>query len=433
MNTAHAARSLLNVGIICIAMAGSAGAAFATQIILARTLSVSDVGTFNAAVALINTVAAMASLGVGGYWLSVYGRRRSISARLRAASIHVVIMGSLSGAIIAAVIAAVLSMDPRYIATVLILATGVFAQGFGNLGVAAAQVVANQTAIRLLQVAPNLARLMAIAAVASFSSYWLSVSAFAIAALPVCVLAWKFLQPKPAQFRLTRGGDLIRSLRLARVASPYAVNQVLNVANLQISTILAFWLYGANDAAYYSVCVALLTLAQIIPTAAFSLYYLPRMHRLAADSHRALRVFLARIVVAMSALGILMALIFAVVGPHFLVVVFGDEYRGAEKLVVFFAAALPLRYLSAALGATLIASGHVRDKTRCAAVATILQLVAPIIFIEWLTTNAVVAGMVICDLILLTSLCVYTFRRLLLSWEKLGTAYKCPKFVGPAA
>ena len=75
---ASAARStdafLSRVAVLLCGTFGTALLAFATQIILTRALSVPEYGRLAAMLAAVNVLTPFALIGIGWYWLELFGR-----------------------------------------------------------------------------------------------------------------------------------------------------------------------------------------------------------------------------------------------------------------------------------------------------------------------------------------------------------------------
>ncbi|MDI5942607.1 oligosaccharide flippase family protein, partial [Micromonospora sp. DH15] len=151
---------LAQVGLLGLSQAGVTVAAFGSQVLLARTLTREDFGSFTAVLAVVSLTAPVAVFGVSELWLQVFGQEGARAYRWVGPSLR------LAGAACAVLLLGVLAWsaaelpDTTAAGVRALLATVVVAQAALALAGSVRQLRGDYRGLSALQLAPHLGRVL---------------------------------------------------------------------------------------------------------------------------------------------------------------------------------------------------------------------------------------------------------------------------------
>ncbi|MER7268572.1 polysaccharide biosynthesis C-terminal domain-containing protein [Micromonospora carbonacea] len=406
---------LAQVGLLGLSQAGVTVAAFGSQVLLARTLTREDFGSFTAVLAVVSLTAPLAVFGVSELWLQVFGQEGARAYRWVGPSLR------LAGAACAALLLGVLAWsaaelpDVTAAAVRALLATVVVAQAALALAGSVRQLRGDYRGLSALQLAPHLGRVVvtvavwaaglsvvaaaagyAVVAVATVAACLLASREFrrgampleghpapaARAAVPAAAVPAPGAVPAPA---VVPAGPAVpaggldagpRPGELLGAATPYVLGNVCYLLGIHFGTVLAAELLGGAEAALLAVPMAVLTAVYLVPRVVYQQYLLGKLHRWAGSDAEAVLLAYRWGSAGMVALGAVVAAAVAVGGLVALPVVFGPEYRDAAPVLAVLALAVPFRFGGAAVAALLTSGGLLRRKVVYQAVGAVVLLAA---------------------------------------------------------
>ncbi|WP_343450044.1 lipopolysaccharide biosynthesis protein [Micromonospora oryzae] len=379
---------LAQVGLLGLSQAGVTVAAFGSQVLLARTLTREDFGSFTAVLAVVSLTAPVAVFGVSELWLQVFGQEGARAYRWVGPSLR------LAGAACAALLLGVLAWsaaelpDTTAAAVRALLATVVVAQAALALAGSVRQLRGDYRGLSALQLAPHLGRVLVTAAVWAAGLSVVAAAAgyavVAVATVAACLLASREFRrgampleghPAPA----ARSGDVDAGPRpgeLLGAATPYVLGNVCYLLGIHFGTVLAAELLGGAEAALLAVPMAVLTAVYLVPRVVYQQYLLGKLHRWAGSDAEAVLLAYRWGSAGMVALGAVVAAAVAVGGLVALPLVFGPAYRDAAPVLAVLALAVPFRFGGAAVAALLTSGGLLRRKVVYQAAGAVVLLAA---------------------------------------------------------
>ncbi|MFG1800002.1 lipopolysaccharide biosynthesis protein [Micromonospora carbonacea] len=393
---------LAQVGLLGLSQAGVTVAAFGSQVLLARTLTREDFGSFTAVLAVVSLTAPLAVFGVSELWLQVFGQEGARAYRWVGPSLR------LAGAACAALLLGVLAWSaaelPDATAAVrALLATVVAAQAALALAGSVRQLRGDYRGLSALQLAPHLGRVLVTVAVWAAGLSVVAAAAgyavVAVATVAACLLASREFRrgampleghPAPAAraavpAAVVPAGPAVpaggldagpRPGELLGAATPYVLGNVCYLLGIHFGTVLAAELLGGAEAALLAVPMAVLTAVYLVPRVVYQQYLLGKLHRWAGSDAEAVLLAYRWGSAGMVALGAVVAAAVAVGGLVALPVVFGPAYRDAAPVLAVLALAVPFRFGGAAVAALLTSGGLLRRKVVYQAVGAVVLLAA---------------------------------------------------------
>lgn len=385
---------LAQVGLLGLSQAGVTVAALGSQVLLARTLTREDFGSFTAVLAVVSLTAPVAVFGVSELWLQVFGQEGARAYRWVGPSLR------LAGAACAALLLGVLAWsaaelpDTTAAAVRALLATVVVAQAALALAGSVRQLRGDYRGLSALQLAPHLGRVLVTAAVWAAGLSVVAAAAgyavVAVATVAACLLASREFRrgampleghPAPAARAVpaARSGDVDagpRPRELLGAATPYVLGNVCYLLGIHFGTVLAAELLGGAEAALLAVPMAVLTAVYLVPRVVYQQYLLGKLHRWAGSDAEAVLLAYRWGSAGMVALGAVVAAAVAVGGLVALPLVFGPAYRDAAPVLAVLALAVPFRFGGAAVAALLTSGGLLRRKVVYQAVGAVVLLAA---------------------------------------------------------
>ncbi|MFC8846359.1 MULTISPECIES: lipopolysaccharide biosynthesis protein [unclassified Micromonospora] len=378
---------LAQVGLLGLSQAGVTLAAFGSQVLLARTLSRPDFGSFTAVLAVVSLTAPVAVFGVSELWLQVFGREGARAYRWVGPSLR------LAGAACAVLLAGILAWsaaelpDTTAAAVRALLATVVVAQAALALAGSVRQLRGDYRGLSALQLAPHLGRVLVTVAVWAAGLSVVAAAAgyavVAVATVAACLLASREFRrgampleghPAPAPPRTAEPGP--RLGELVGAATPYVLGNVCYLLGIHLGTVLAAELLGGAAAALLAVPMAVLTAVYLVPRVVYQQYLLGKLHRWAGSDAEAVLLAYRWGSAGMVLLGAVVAAVVALGGLVALPLVFGPDYRDAAPVLAVLALAVPFRFGGAAVAALLTSGGLLRRKVVYQAVGALVLLAA---------------------------------------------------------
>ncbi|SCE63968.1 Membrane protein involved in the export of O-antigen and teichoic acid [Micromonospora haikouensis] len=388
---------LAQVGLLGLSQAGVTVAAFGSQVLLARTLTREDFGSFTAVLAVVSLTAPVAVFGVSELWLQVFGQEGARAYRWVGPSLR------LAGAVCAALLLGVLAWsaaelpDTTAAAVRALLATVVVAQAALALAGAVRQLRGDYRGLSALQLAPHLGRVLVTGAVWAAGLSVVAAAAgyavVAVATVAACLLASREFRrgampleghPAPTARATAPAAPAApadvdtgpRPRELLGAATPYVLGNVCYLLGIHFGTVLAAELLGGAEAALLAVPMAVLTAVYLVPRVVYQQYLLGKLHRWAGSDAEAVLLAYRWGSAGMVALGAVVAAAVAVGGLVALPLVFGPAYRDAAPVLAVLALAVPFRFGGAAVAALLTSGGLLRRKVMYQAVGAVVLLAA---------------------------------------------------------
>ncbi|ALC12103.1 hypothetical protein LH20_09095 [Sphingopyxis sp. 113P3] len=375
-------------------LAGS-GCAFLTQILLARNLNPAGFGAFAAALNSVTLVAPLASFGLGGFWLRAFGEEGWEAERWLRASLRYA-----AGTTIAVMAGLMLwaFLGPHDDATRWLL--GILS--FHLVGFVAVELVSSKLqlearyrALALWQFFPHMVRLTLVATLALAVARGLRlqdvVIVYAMTAAAVSGLGVRYLwQMRQGRLQLHGHGPkpdtagwrpAPTAMQVMAEAWPFGVAGVFYLIYFQIDIVLLKYLQGDQAAGLYNVAFVVMGAVYLLPSVLYQKFLLPKIHRWAShDREQFVRVYK---IGSVAMLGIGLGAMAAVwlLAPWAVTFLFGAQYAEAAAVLRILALAIPMRFVSTAVGSTLTTSNHMKTKVKLMGIVAVVNIVGNLLLI----------------------------------------------------
>ncbi|GIH02660.1 hypothetical protein Rhe02_07270 [Rhizocola hellebori] len=340
-------------------------AAFATQVVLARSLSQHDFGSFMTVLAFVSLTAPIAVYGVNELWLQRFGREGPKAFRWVRRSIGVV-TAATALVMLAMVLWGMADLAfPVDAGLKILLVPVVAAQAFIALAISALQLRGAYKAVAALQLAPHLGRIAVVVVTGTVGLTVLHVALgyalIAVVTLTISVLAlgpyWRGRvrleghsagppppSPPPRYARLFSG------------ANPFMLGSLFYLVGIYFGTVVAGEFLGTREAALFSVPMSILMAIYLIPRVVYQQYFLAKLQRWARNDRGmillAYRVGTTGMVIA----GCVIAVLVAVGGAVGIPRLFGEQYADSVPILLILSVAIPMRFGAASVASLLTTS-----------------------------------------------------------------------------
>lgn len=366
-----------------------AGCAFLTQVLIARELGPGAFGAFAAALATVSLVTPLASFGVGGFWLKVFGEEGWQAVRW--------LRGSLRFATYTTVLALALILIwaqfgphddvTRYL--LVLLATYVLGQVGVELVSAKLQLEGRYAVLALWQFLPHLLRLLLVAVFmvavlevmtpnrVAYIYALISISVFLAAALVI----WRMFQGRlalqghgPRDVSASGVGRSFNMREVAKQTWPFGLAGVFHLVYFQSDVILLKYLDGDEAAGIYNVAFLIMTAVYMLPSVIFQKFLLPKIHRWAShDRTQFYQVYRSGNKI-MLFVGVLAMLSIWLLAPWGVVLLFDHSYLGAVLPLTILALGAPIRFVATSVGSVLVTLEHMRAKVLYMGITAVINI-----------------------------------------------------------
>lgn len=350
-----------------ISVIGAAGLTLLLQVVLAHHLSAGDFGFFSLVNAVMAMTAPLASAGVSSLVL-----RRRIRGEV-GGDLQVAAFTAFALSVVAAIVSFTIVVigHGNALATAL-LCTFCIAAAAQSLSVSKAQSDKSSAALSGAQIGLPALRLLSVCLAVQFNQGLMGISV-CLAAASCVVLAGHGVTSLRGVVLAPGTGTLMGMRVLAKDSVPFSLNAVVNVAQLQILVALSSALYGIEATGYFALTMTVVAAVYLLPNTVFGVLLLPKYH-LVQPSPPAARMPLLGAGLAF-ACGILMVVLIFCLAPYFLSIAFADKAAQTWEVLRWVVLAVPFKFFSTALGATLLTDQFIRRKVVASLFAVCIQIV----------------------------------------------------------
>ncbi len=378
-------RSLGKIALLFVSMIGSAFLAFLSQMFLGRILPVSEFGTITTALSFFSIAAAITSFGIPGFWLLCFGKEGWNGHRWIKPSIQTIIailplvIGLLWLYILIFVENTKLPFVVAWFHGLIIMQVVIDLLG------AKLQLEGKYKSLSVWQIAAQLSRLIVVMAAYFFDllDVIYIAAGFSFASIIISVLALIELKKISfSAFVLSGHGNKPAEISYQKTsikhvfleAWPFAATAGLVMLYGRIEVVLLGTLTGVESAGIYSVAIAFLLVAFLIPQAIFQKFLLPKIHRwYNQDMKRFIAVYKFNCA-AMLTIGIAGSIIVYLLAEPLVTFVFGNKYLYSAKILSLLSICIVLRFISTCVGSTLISGENMRRKVYCQIVVAFISI-----------------------------------------------------------
>ena len=366
---------LKSVLALWIGLLGGAGFVFLTQLVLARSLPLAELGMLVGVISLTTLLVPLADFGISALWLKLFGQGQETGMRWVWPGFHAVWISSLCMMSLLLIIGYI-SWDAPATRELLWWALLILPmEALVILAGSRLQLEGRFLQLSVWRALPKAARLLVVLVAwlygwgveAVIQGYFLTSAAILIMAV------WHLRPLLQGNINLEQSKTPVRSVSTEGVptigatykaALPFAMGNFFSLIYLQSDLFMLSALGNAEAAALYSVGFTLISLTYLLPTAVFNQYLLPRYHHWAAHEPNRMLAAYRLGNASMLLIGLLAMLGVIVLAPFFLVWIFGHKFAAAALVTQILAVTIPLRYLASSVGNCLSTNDNMRYKMR---------------------------------------------------------------------
>lgn len=379
------ARRLRQLGMLGVSQAGVTVIAFATQVLLARSLPQAEFGAFMSVISLVTLAAPLAAFGVADFWLQRFGREGPEAYRWVRPSIVLIMVSS--GLLVAVLVVWGLAErdDPVNGGLRIALAPVILALVAMALSGAALQLQGAYGKLSALQLAPQVGRLVVALLTGLFGlSALMAALGYALVAAVTVVMGVLVIAPfwhgraaleghPPAP---PRPAHPPRVKHLVTGTGLFLLGSLFYQLGMNLGVVTSAEFLSPEAAAVLAVPMTLLTAVYLLPRIVYQQYFLAKLHRWSRSNRTAVLIAYRAGTVGMIGLGLLIGAVVAIAGGYAIPLVFGSEYATSVPVMAVLALAIPLRFGAASVESLLTSGGLLRQKVRYQALGALAYLAA---------------------------------------------------------
>ncbi len=307
--------------------------------------------------------------------------------------------------------------DPRLLSSLWWLQAMVVMQVMVELLGAKLQLEARYISLSLWQVLPHLGRLCIAGAVYSSASASVDLVAKGFCAISLVLIAASgisLLSMTPSQMRLAGHQkasaspqetllDTTSYMGLLTLAWPYAATALLVMVYGRIEIVLLGNITGPRAAGTYSIAVAFLLVAFLVPQAIYQKFLLPKIHRW---FHNDWQKFLAVYrfgCAAMTALGIVGTIGTYWLGEPLVDLFFGEKYKESGKILSTLSICILFRFASSSVESSLMSGEYRKQRVYCQAFSTLISVPSAYTLISLYGVDGAIINKILTEFTLLGS------------------------------
>lgn len=356
---------------LLIAGVCSAGATFLIQVILTHNLSLESFGKYSFINSLLNIVGPFAAMGIAGIFLRKICLKSELTGFLLKKSFSISTVYSM----LAYTFTCIVLITSNYgIYVILALASFYFPFSLQYILISYFQSKEKYSTISIIQSLFPLIRLLSICFlfIGTFTLFNVSISI--LCAHMVIYSIYLYIINLEKEEYIKSDFNYISYLKESLY---YSVNGTINVAQIQISTITAIYLFGAEKTGLYSSANTLLTACFIIPNIVFGTFFLPKYHKL-GNTLKERKIPFQHATISF-VLGIIITILFYFTADLIISVIYPESFGEASKILRILFFCIPFRFFSTAIGASILTEKYVKHKVSISVIAILLQILFSII------------------------------------------------------
>jgi O-antigen/teichoic acid export membrane protein len=385
-----------------------AALAFLTQTFIARKLGPEDFGVFSGALTGMGLLVPIVGMGMGQFWLQIYGEEGDAAKRWMQASLRLLLCGFLLASFIAG-LAALLSSQAGYPALVIvILFAHVVGQAANELAGSKHQMEGKFFRLANAQLMPHVTR-FCLVFVAGLTSLTVN-SAVSIYALVGCLML-AFASPQIAAALMGRLKPDRRHIAVVPSNSPsigvafsrslpFGLAGFFHLVYFQSNIIALVLLKDSHSAGAYSAAFGIVVAIYLLPTVVYQKFLLPKLHRWRAHDKQMFSAAFKVGTLAMVVLGVGVSVLVWWCSGFLIPLLFGSKYFESIAILKMLSFSMPFMFLSHSSGSVLIGADTAKVKTAIMGAVAILNIVICALLIP--STGALGAALtsVVCNCLL---------------------------------
>jgi O-antigen/teichoic acid export membrane protein len=411
------ARMLAGARILSVLFTGtlvSSGLSFVSQMLVARSLPIVEVGRLAALLAAINFLTPIGSAGVNWFLLQIFGRERGRAVRWLPNCARLVAATSMLAC--CGLAAYIGFSDVRRFGAGFVLCCSVpilLGQTAVELSTARFQLEDRYNGLAIWQALTQAGRCLVVvlAVVGGLGGAAVLAGYGLVGALGTGSGALLLAGLGSARLRLAGAEGPERDeaedrhapsfWETAVQALPFALVTMFYVLFFQGGVVILDWLAGAAAAAVYNAAFLIVAAISLVPQVIYMKFLTARIYRWAEHDRGTFNAALHVGIPTMAGLGLLGGLMSAVLAPWLVPLLFGGRYEGAVLALAILSAGIPVRFVQTAYSSAFVSRAEVSQKARYLGISAVTTVAANFILVPWVGVNGAAVANVLAEIVLL--------------------------------
>lgn len=356
------------VRVLCSGV-GAAGATFLIQVLLSHKLSMHHFGMYATANSSLTMIGPFAGMGVGGLFLRKACVNESRYKEYFALALKCIFINIILAIIVSQFIFFNTGLDTIQ---ALCLASFYLPIAFQYFVISYGQVSENFAKVSAAQIINPLLRFIAILFLFLVSPTLTNTTVLLFLAnfVSFIILLKLIDQNKISQLLFLKQSKCL-VFSFLKESFLYSFNGTINVIQIQLSIIMAMYLFGFNTSGIYSSAIVLLTACYILPNLIFGTYLLPQYHKFKKN---ALKNASMRHAITAFTFGILFFITVYASSEIVIHFLYPATFKSSALLLNILAVSLPFRFYSTGIGAALLNEKCIKYKVSASFIALLFQI-----------------------------------------------------------
>lgn len=379
-------RSLKAVSLLWFGSMLGAGCAFFTQVILARVLGPTELGVFASILGVVMLLTSIASFGLSGFWLKIFGQEGWQALRWLSSSVF------YAGITTALALFALLLWgvfgphDGTEEKLFYILSFCLIGQVGLELVSARLQLEERYKYLAIWQLIPHLTRIILLFGLMLCVEQAVTVES--VAYLYAVVSTFVFIIGVYSIWGMCRGRlnlqghgsykvvdmPAVNWVRVASQSWPFGLASIFHLIYFQSDIVLLKYISGDAAAGIYNVAFTIMVAVYIFPSVVYQKFLIPKIHRWANHDRARFYEVYRKGNQVMLIFGVIAMIIIWILAPYFVPLLFGEAYIASVAALYILAIAAPIRFLATSVGATLVTQEHMKRKVRYMGVTALINI-----------------------------------------------------------
>lgn len=405
--------SLKPISALWIGSLLSAGLAFLTQVILARTLGAKGFGNYSSALATISILVPFAGFGISQYWLKVFGQEGWEATRWLKSSFHFILASTIATIACAIIWAQFGPHSNETKSLLIILSLYILGQITTELTSSKLQLEERHLTLAIWQLSPHALRLFLVAAIATtatdhltaISAAWMYSGVSLVTLAIGAALLFRMFSGKldlKGHEKLSTPTLATPSLFETAIKSwPFGLAGIFYLIFFQSSIVIINYLSGPEPAGLYNTAFIIMSAIYLFPSVIYQKFMIPKLHRWAKNDISRLEETYKIGGKYMIITGLAAMLLVWLAAPLTIEVLFGHEYKEAIPLILILSLSIPIRFLATSTGSMLVTQELMRKKVKYMGATALANIALNLILIPHAGSTGAAISTVICEILLL--------------------------------
>tara|TARA_B100000212_G_C27350933_1_gene523588 strand:- start:103 stop:1419 length:1317 start_codon:yes stop_codon:yes gene_type:complete len=383
---------------------------FVVGVIIARNLQPDMYGFFASTLATVTLFFSFSHLGIAQFWLKKAGKFGWRVRNLFHPSILIVLKSTSLSILILILIGTLVSHNNSERFVTILLSFHLIGLTTVELLVAKYQLEQKYDRLALFQLVPNLLRFLFILVIFyvfnHISIFTIALIYFIVSIISPIIFLKDFNDLSHGKIDFKNHYDKNESnLKLSKKqiinsSIPFALAGFFHFIYYQSDIILVKYLSSNSQAGYYSSAVLIFSSIMLIPTVIYQKYLMPKIHFWFNYDKSFFVNFFKKFSLYMFIIGTMFFLLVYFNAEKIILFVFGKNYFDSIHLIKLLSISLPISFLSANLGATLVTGKTIRKKARIMGFIAITNILLNLILIPFFDAQGAAYATLICNVLL---------------------------------